>query len=137
MKKISKPGLPIEIYTICQNLSFDNFRKNSLPDQLFQSDPIPSSTSFPVSNPSSSRLTQNNKINSEKYKERKGHCPLCKRAMASPNHFSNRWRYSPLSLILFKVALTKFSHSKSPFLTPIPKGAETKGGKPAILRSRF
>jgi len=29
MKSISKPPLPIEIYTICQNLSFDNFRKKS------------------------------------------------------------------------------------------------------------
>ena len=27
IKSISKPPLPIEIYTICQNLSLDNFRK--------------------------------------------------------------------------------------------------------------
>ncbi len=31
MKSISKPPLPIEIYTICQNVSLDNFRKNYLP----------------------------------------------------------------------------------------------------------
>jgi hypothetical protein len=32
MKSISKPPLPIEIYTICQNVSLDNFRKNYLPE---------------------------------------------------------------------------------------------------------
>ena len=61
MKRISKPRLPIEIYTTCQNLSFDNFRRNSLPDQQFQSDPI-LSPSFPVSNPSSSVLNPTNRI---------------------------------------------------------------------------
>jgi hypothetical protein len=29
MKSISKPPLPIELYTICQNVSLDNFRKKS------------------------------------------------------------------------------------------------------------
>jgi len=33
MKSISKPPIPIEIYTICQNLSFDNFRKEALKTQ--------------------------------------------------------------------------------------------------------
>jgi hypothetical protein len=27
IKSISKPPLPIELYTICQNVSLDNFRK--------------------------------------------------------------------------------------------------------------